>query len=165
MYHSWSLSLCFCGMLFFCYLACMNVWFVLQTGAATVENTRKLMALSGKVKPHDSKTPLPALTSPNLSGGRRQPISPRHSRQPVHLTAESSSVVSLSNIANRKPSRTGKPAGTWVMITTAGGLVPWGNCGSLSHKPIMYCYFVVVCFWYFVFHTYTFLLYGKKYIY
>ena len=84
-----------------------------HTGAQTVENTRKLMALSGKVKPHDSKTTLPALTSPNLSGGRRQPISPRHVRQPVHLTAESSSVVSLSNIANRKPSRTGKPKGTY----------------------------------------------------
>lgn len=73
-----------------------------------MENTRKLMALSGKVKPHDSKNPLPALTSPNLSsGGRRQPMSPRHVR-PVHLSAESSSVISLSNIANRKPSRTGK---------------------------------------------------------
>lgn len=74
-----------------------------------MENTRKLMALSGKVRPHDSKNPLPSITSPNLSSsGRRQPMSPRHSRPPVHLSAESSSVVSLSNIANRKPSRTGK---------------------------------------------------------
>ncbi|XP_052266467.1 rap guanine nucleotide exchange factor 6-like isoform X4 [Dreissena polymorpha] len=74
-------------------------------GAETVEHTHKLMALSGKVKPHESKIPH-SLTSPNLSGGRRQPMSPRHSRPPVHLTTESSSVVSLSNIANRKPSRT-----------------------------------------------------------
>lgn len=106
-----SLLIVSCGMLFIFLLLCMQECFsfVFQTGAGTVENTRKLMALSGKVKPHDSKTPLPTLTSPNLSGGRRQPISPRHSRPPVHLTAESSSVVSLSNIANRKPSRTGKP--------------------------------------------------------
>jgi hypothetical protein len=79
-----------------------------MSGAATVENTRKLMALSGKIKPHDSKNPLP-ITSPNLSsGGRRQPMSPRHARPTLHLSAESSSVISLSNIANRKPSRTGK---------------------------------------------------------
>lgn len=90
----------------FCMLAML---FFPSLGAETVENTRKLMALSGKVKPHDSKNPLPSLTSPNLSSAcRRQPMSPRHARPPIHLTAESSSVISLSNIANRKPSRTGK---------------------------------------------------------
>ncbi|XP_045212105.2 rap guanine nucleotide exchange factor 6-like isoform X7 [Mercenaria mercenaria] len=90
-------------------------------GAETVENTRKLMALSGKVKPHDSKNPLPPLiTSPNLSsGGRRQPISPRHVRPTVHLSAESSSVISLSNIANRKPSRTGSVGSTESQSPTA----------------------------------------------
>lgn len=113
-----SLLIVSCGMLFIFLLLCMQECFsfVFQTGAETVENTRKLMALSGKVKPHDSKIPLLTLTSPNLSGGRRQPISPRHSRPPVHLTAESSSVVSLSNIANRKPSRTGKPVNSTCLV-------------------------------------------------
>ncbi|XP_060559631.1 rap guanine nucleotide exchange factor 6-like isoform X10 [Ruditapes philippinarum] len=88
-------------------------------GAATVENTRKLMALSGKIKPHDSKNPLP-ITSPNLSsGGRRQPMSPRHARPTLHLSAESSSVISLSNIANRKPSRTGSIGSTESQSPTA----------------------------------------------
>ena len=77
-------------------------------GAETVENTRKLMALSGKVRPHDPKVPLPTVTSPSLSGKRQQPMSPRHVRPSVRLSAESSSVVSLSNIAHRKPSHTGK---------------------------------------------------------
>ncbi|KAL3876620.1 hypothetical protein ACJMK2_034439 [Sinanodonta woodiana] len=83
-------------------------------GAGTVENTRKLMALSDKVRPHDPKVPLPPVTSPNLSG-RRPPQSPRHVKQnPVHLSSESSSVVSLSNIAyqHRKPSRTGSMGST-----------------------------------------------------
>ncbi|KAL4239412.1 hypothetical protein ACF0H5_000227 [Mactra antiquata] len=89
-------------------------------GAETVENTFKLMALSGKVRPRDSKIPLPSITSPNLSSsGRRQPMSPRHNRPPVHLSAESSSVVSLSNIANRKPSRTASIGSTESPSPTA----------------------------------------------
>ena len=93
-------------MFFFLYL-CVTFTFGPSLGAETVENTRKLMALSGKVRPHDSKVPLPHITSPSLSG-KRPPVSPRHVRPSVHLSAESSSVVSLSNIAHRKPSHAGK---------------------------------------------------------
>ncbi|KAL5018416.1 hypothetical protein ScPMuIL_004138 [Solemya velum] len=80
-------------------------------GAASPEAVRKLMALSDKVRPHNSKYPLPSVVSPTL--GRRPPTSPRHLRNlPVHLSSESSSVVSLSNIALRKPMRTGSMGST-----------------------------------------------------
>ena len=92
------------------------------------------MALSGKTRPHDSKVPLPPLTSPNLSGGRRLPMSPRHMRPSVHLSAESSSVVSLSNIANRKPSRTGKtPYRTPALVTNNDIIAHHGS--HASHWP------------------------------
>ncbi|XP_052780922.1 rap guanine nucleotide exchange factor 6-like isoform X6 [Mya arenaria] len=100
-------------------------------GAANVENTRKLMALSGKVKTHDSKNPLTSITSPNLSGVRRQPMSPRHSRPPVLLTSESSSVVSLSNIAHRKPSRTGS-------LNSTESQSPTASIKSSSSAPCQY---------------------------
>ncbi|XP_069123814.1 rap guanine nucleotide exchange factor 6-like isoform X8 [Argopecten irradians] len=79
-------------------------------GAESPEAIRKLMGLTDKVRPHNSKHSLPSaptLTSP--MSGRRQPTSPRHARPlpALHLSPESSSVVSLSNIALRKPSRNG----------------------------------------------------------
>ncbi|XP_021348179.1 rap guanine nucleotide exchange factor 2-like isoform X4 [Mizuhopecten yessoensis] len=79
-------------------------------GAESPEAIRKLMGLTDKVRPHNSKHSLPS--APNLTSpmsGRRQPTSPRHARPipALHLSPESSSVVSLSNIALRKPSRNG----------------------------------------------------------
>lgn len=91
--------------------------FLLPSGAESPQAIQKLMGLSTSVKPHKSHyphTPAPSgVTSPSLSSGRRPPTSPRHSAalrsHPVHLSPESSSVVSLSNIANyRRPQRTGK---------------------------------------------------------
>ncbi|XP_061196478.1 rap guanine nucleotide exchange factor 2-like isoform X6 [Saccostrea echinata] len=84
-------------------------------GAESPQAIQKLMGLSASVKPHKSHYPLPpapsGVTSPSLSSGRRPPTSPRHSAalrsHPVHLSPESSSVVSLSNIAYRRPKRTG----------------------------------------------------------
>ena len=81
-------------------------------GAESPDAVRKLMSLSDKVRPHNSKqNPLPPAshvpvlrsnTVPGV-GGRLAPVSPRQLRVPaVHLTAESSSVVSLSGIAFRK---------------------------------------------------------------
>ncbi|KAI0240211.1 hypothetical protein LSAT2_009081, partial [Lamellibrachia satsuma] len=86
-------------------------------GAESPDAVRKLMSLSDKVRPHNSKqNPLPptshvpvlrANTVP-VVGGRMAPVSPRQLRVPaMHLTAESSSVLSLSNIAFRKPHHSG----------------------------------------------------------
>lgn len=88
----------------------------MPSGAESPQAIQKLMGLSASVKPHKSHYPLPpapsGVTSPSLSSGRRPPTSPRHSAalrsHPVHLSPESSSVVSLSNIAYRRPQRTGK---------------------------------------------------------
>ncbi|XP_078318508.1 rap guanine nucleotide exchange factor 2-like isoform X9 [Crassostrea virginica] len=84
-------------------------------GAESPQAIQKLMGLSASVKPHKSHYPLPpapsGVNSPSVSSGRRPPTSPRHSAalrsHPVHLSPESSSVVSLSNIACRRPQRTG----------------------------------------------------------
>lgn len=90
--------------------------FLLPSGAESPQAIQKLMGLSASVKPHKSHYPLPpapsGVNSPSVSSGRRPPTSPRHSAalrsHPVHLSPESSSVVSLSNIACRRPQRTGK---------------------------------------------------------
>ena len=86
-------------------------------GAESPDAVRKLMSLSDKVRPHNSKqNPLPptshvpVLRSNTVpgAGGRLAPVSPRQLRVPaVHLTAESSSVVSLSGIAFRKTHTSG----------------------------------------------------------
>ncbi|XP_063444358.1 rap guanine nucleotide exchange factor 6-like isoform X2 [Mytilus trossulus] len=83
-------------------------------GAESPEAIRKLMGLSDKVRPHTSKHthhhPPTNLTSP--MSNRRQQHSPRHTR-PVHLTPESSSVISMSHISSRhKPVRTGSLGST-----------------------------------------------------
>ena len=74
-----------------------------MTGAESPEAVRKLMSLSDKVRPHNSKhNPLPpksvlmATKSPRV--GRRPP-SPRQQRPAaaVSLSAEDSSLVSLSS--------------------------------------------------------------------
>ncbi|XP_064594655.1 rap guanine nucleotide exchange factor 6-like isoform X3 [Liolophura sinensis] len=75
-------------------------------GAASPEAVRKLMSLTDKVRPHNPKHPMPPVGSP-FQG--RRPTSPRYSNSrplAVHLSPESSSVVSLSNLGFRKPSRT-----------------------------------------------------------
>ena len=78
-----------------------------SSGAESPEAIRKLMGLSDKVRPHTSKHPHPPTNLTSPMSNRRQQHSPRHTR-PVHLTPESSSVISLSHINSRKPIRTGK---------------------------------------------------------
>ncbi|XP_048248295.1 rap guanine nucleotide exchange factor 6-like isoform X4 [Haliotis rufescens] len=95
-------------------------------GAESPGAVRKIMALTDKVRPHNPKIPLPPVTSP-LSG-RRQ-TSPRHARamQHVHLSSESSSVVSLSNMHIRKPSRTGS-------IGSTDSASPTSSVNSYQHQ-------------------------------
>ena len=69
------------------------------------------MSLSEKVRPHNSKLhPLPAHRNlmPSPRTGQRPPVSPRSNRPQtaVVLSPESSSVVSLGNIALRKSNTT-----------------------------------------------------------
>lgn len=121
---SWLVA---CDVLFYCDITTnafpTTAWILrcisLPSGAESPQAIQKLMGLSTSVKPHKSHyphTPAPSgVTSPSLSSGRRPPTSPRHSAalrsHPVHLSPESSSVISLSNIANyRRPQRTGKIA-------------------------------------------------------
>lgn len=97
-----------------------------STGTESPQAVRKLMLLSDKVRPHNPKlNPLPAhhtlgppLHSP---GGVRRPVSPRQpQRAPaaVHLSAESSSVVSLGNMALRKSTTTSKFKLQFIGIVT-----------------------------------------------
>ena len=81
------------------------------TGADEPDAVRKLMSLSKKVRPHNSKLhPLPAHRNlmPSPRTGQRPPVSPRSNRRQtaVVLSPESSSVVSLGNIALRKSNTT-----------------------------------------------------------
>ena len=81
------------------------------TGADEPDAVRKLMSLSEKVRPHNSKLhPLPAHRNlmPSPRTGQRPPVSPRSNRPQtaVVLSPESSSVVSLGNIALRKSNTT-----------------------------------------------------------
>ena len=80
-------------------------------GAESPEAIRKLISLSDKVRPHTSKHSHPPTNLTSPMSNRRQHHSPRHTR-PVHLTPESSSVISLSHINSRKPIRTGSMGST-----------------------------------------------------
>jgi hypothetical protein len=101
------------------YWPCMSWWMMLPSiwhwtskigwGMGVL---RKLMGLSDKVRPHTSKHSHPPTNLTSPMSNRRQHHSPRHTR-PVHLTPESSSVISLSHINSRKPIRTGKRFSTW----------------------------------------------------
>ena len=95
------------------------------------------MSLSDKVRPHNSKqNPLPPAshvpvlrsnTVPGV-GGRLTPVSPRQLRVPaVHLTAESSSVVSLSGIAFRKNHTSGILSGSCCVFIASPVLFQWSN--------------------------------------
>lgn len=95
-------------------------------GAASPEAVRKLMSLTDKVRPHNPKHPMPPVGSP-FQG--RRPTSPRYSNSrplAVHLSPESSSVVSLSNLGFRKPSRTGKQSCGHCLVSLAWVLVEVG---------------------------------------
>ncbi|KAK3090078.1 hypothetical protein FSP39_008974 [Pinctada imbricata] len=101
-------------------------------GAESPDAIRKLMGLTASVKPHKSNHPLPPapVASPLLSSGRRPPTSPRHQppamrSHPLHLSPESSSVISLSNIAYRKPHRT----------VSLGSQESISSTGSTTYQP------------------------------
>lgn len=101
-------------------------------GAASPEAVRKLMSLTDKVRPHNPKHPMPPVGSP-FQG--RRPTSPRYSNSrplAVHLSPESSSVVSLSNLGFRKPSRTGKQSCGHCLVYLAWVLVEVGISVVLS---------------------------------
>ena len=100
-----------------------------MTGAESPEAVRKLMSLSDKVRPHNSKhNPLPpksvlmATKSPRV--GRRPP-SPRQQRPAaaVSLSVEDSSLVSLSSrpaSASSATSGAGAAASKKVAVVAAG---------------------------------------------
>ncbi|XP_041363202.1 rap guanine nucleotide exchange factor 6-like isoform X3 [Gigantopelta aegis] len=82
-------------------------------GSESPGAVRKIMALTDKVRPHNPKIPVPPVTSP--ISGRRGQTSPRHGARPhhmVHLSPESSSVISLSNMHTYKPIRTASMGST-----------------------------------------------------
>ena len=97
--------------------------YIIFPGAEEPEAVRKLMSLSEKVKPHNSKLhPLPGhhIAVPSLHpspGVTRRPVSPGRvagAHRPmaaVHLTAESSSVSSLGNRTALRKSQTPSTSG------------------------------------------------------
>ena len=91
-----------------------------SSGAESPEAIRKLMGLSDKVRPHTSKHSHPPTNLTSPMSNRRQQHSPRHTR-PVHLTPESSSVISLSHINSRKPIRTGKMISNTMSSSVTNG--------------------------------------------
>ncbi|XP_064621148.1 rap guanine nucleotide exchange factor 6-like isoform X4 [Lineus longissimus] len=105
-------------------------------GASSPEAVRKLMSLSGKSRPLNPKHAyLPPPSSPNIprrqgqlgpQGSPRQVLPHPHPHPSIHLSPESSSVVSLSSMALRKSKTSGS-------VGSGESDSPTNSIGSYQH--------------------------------
>ena len=112
------------------------------SGAESPEAVRKLMSLSEKVRPHNNKKdPLPAhhnlMPRSPLQPNRQRRVQRTQAAPPVHLNAESSSVLSVTVPANgtgsvpglKKSATTGRGGSCLLLVRErTSAVISWAAC-------------------------------------